>query len=616
MKVCRTFNVATLLSIFFTVSLSSLFAQISPGELTKAHAHLEGMLNCTKCHVLGDKVTNAKCLDCHKEIKTRVDQNKGYHASTEVKRKDCFSCHSDHHGRNFEIIRFDSERFDHQLTGYKLTGAHIKQDCIACHRDERIESVELRKKDKTYLGLKTDCKACHKDVHQNTLSTNDCASCHTTEAFAPATLFDHSKTDFPLKGQHREVECRRCHEITFTNSTLFQKFAGVPFNNCAACHEDVHHGQFGTNCKQCHTEESFNVFVGKNTFDHSTTKFPLLGKHQKIDCASCHQMEGSTMPETVFQEYKNKDFQQCVTCHEDIHEQRLGANCRQCHTEESFQKILNRKDFKHELTGYPLEGKHITVDCKKCHESKMTDPLEHNRCADCHTDFHEGQFVYETRNPDCKDCHTVQGFAGSMFTIEQHNEGVFPLVGSHLATPCISCHKSEEKWSFRNIGFNCIDCHDDVHEGFISEKYYPQKTCTHCHSPEGWSSIQFDHSQTSFALQGTHQTTACIACHIADTMSVPIIEIGFIGLNADCIECHENIHGQQFEKDGKTDCLRCHDFAAWKPGTFDHNTARFVLEGAHKNVDCRECHKEDVVDGIRTIQYRLEHFECASCHSE
>ena len=30
-------------------------AQISPGELTKSHAHLEGMLNCTKCHVLGDK---------------------------------------------------------------------------------------------------------------------------------------------------------------------------------------------------------------------------------------------------------------------------------------------------------------------------------------------------------------------------------------------------------------------------------------------------------------------------------------------------------------------------------------------------------------------------------
>jgi len=55
-------------------------AQISPGDLTKSHAQLEGMLNCTKCHVLGDKVSNDKCLECHKELKARIDQKKGYHA--------------------------------------------------------------------------------------------------------------------------------------------------------------------------------------------------------------------------------------------------------------------------------------------------------------------------------------------------------------------------------------------------------------------------------------------------------------------------------------------------------------------------------------------------------
>jgi hypothetical protein len=91
-----------------------------------------------------------------KELKTRIDQKKGYHASAQVAGKDCFSCHSDHHGRNFEIVRFDTERFDHQLTGYKLTGAHAKQDCAACHKDERIESYDIRKKQYTYLGLKTD----------------------------------------------------------------------------------------------------------------------------------------------------------------------------------------------------------------------------------------------------------------------------------------------------------------------------------------------------------------------------------------------------------------------------------------------------------------------------
>ena len=130
-----------------------------------------------------------------------------------------------------------------------------------------------------------------------------------------------------------------------------------------------------------------------------------------------------------------------------------------------------------------------------------------------------------------------------------------------------------------NIGHNCIDCHDDVHEGFISEKYYPQKTCNQCHSPEGWADVTFDHLQTSFVLQGAHQTAACISCHVPDTVSTSTIQIGFISLNAECTACHENIHDTQFEVDGKTDCLRCHDFKAWKPGIFDHNTARFVLEG-------------------------------------
>jgi nitrate/TMAO reductase-like tetraheme cytochrome c subunit len=606
---------ATYICVLFTFMFFQSHAQISPGELTRAHAHLEGMLSCTKCHVLGDKVSNEKCLDCHKEIKSRIDQKKGFHSSTEVKGKDCFSCHSDHHGRNFEIVRFDTEKFNHDLTGYKLTGAHTKPDCRACHRDERIESAELRKKEETYLGLKTDCISCHKDAHNNTLSTNDCAKCHNTEKFAPAPLFDHAKTKFPLKGKHKDADCKRCHEITFVNSAIFQKFADVPFNTCAVCHADVHNGQFGTNCKECHTEESFNVFVGKSTFDHSTTRFPLVGKHQAIDCAKCHKLEASTRPDNVFQDYKNKDISTCVTCHKDVHESRLGTDCRQCHTEDSFQKIKNKKDFDHGLTGYPLEGKHITVDCKKCHETKMTDPLEHNRCADCHDDFHKGQFVNATITPDCRDCHTVEGFMGSLFTIEKHNQGTFPLTGAHLATPCFSCHKKEEEWSFRNIGQNCIDCHDDVHEGYISEQYYPGKACNQCHVADEWASVSFAHEKTKFALAGKHSSTSCVACHVPDT-TVAKIQIGFLGLKQDCVACHDNIHDRQFEKEGTTDCTRCHTFEAWKPGSFDHSSARFPLEGAHKDVACKECHKPEMVEGKSVIQYKLEDFACASCHSD
>jgi len=82
-------------------------AQISPGALSNTHAYLEGVSNCTKCHDVGNKVTRQKCLTCHQIIKTNILARKGYHASPEVSGKECVVCHNEHHGRNFQIIRFD-----------------------------------------------------------------------------------------------------------------------------------------------------------------------------------------------------------------------------------------------------------------------------------------------------------------------------------------------------------------------------------------------------------------------------------------------------------------------------------------------------------------------------
>ncbi len=596
------------------VLLSTLAgAQISPGDLTKAHAKFEGMLNCTKCHVLGDKVSNDKCLECHKEIKTRMDQNKGFHVSTEVSGKDCFTCHSEHHGRNFEIVRFDIQKFDHQKTGYKLTGAHIKEECNACHKDENITSAELKSKEYTYLGLKTNCNSCHKDVHQNTLS-NDCATCHNTEAFKPASLFNHDQSDFPLKGKHKEVDCKSCHEITVVNGADFQRFKDVRHTSCADCHKDPHAGSFGTKCKDCHSEESFSAFAGKGTFNHSSTQFPLLGKHRKVDCASCHQMGAQTGADKIFKDYKGKDFHNCVTCHKDVHESKFGTDCRHCHTDESFQKLLHPEDFKHELTGYLLEGKHKEVECRKCHTNKAIDPLPHSICGDCHKDFHEGQFVHNNSQPDCQSCHTVDGFSESTYTIEQHQAGAFPLAGAHQATPCFACHLKKDQWLFSNIGNRCIDCHTDVHEGGLDEKYYPQKKCEQCHVPDSWAQIQFDHEQTGMALSGKHKSIACISCHKVEEIETDQRRVTFVGLNQECNSCHKDQHAGQFEEGGKTNCTSCHGTDQWKPSLFDHNTARFKLEGAHAKVRCQQCHREETNGDQTVIRYKLDRFECKDCH--
>ena len=120
---------ASVLSLLIFLTGSVVNGQISPGKLAAVHAHLEGISNCTKCHELGDKVTDAKCLGCHTEVKSRIDQKKGYHFSSEVRGKNCFSCHNDHHGLTFQILKFDKTKFNHDLSGFKLTGIHVK-NCL------------------------------------------------------------------------------------------------------------------------------------------------------------------------------------------------------------------------------------------------------------------------------------------------------------------------------------------------------------------------------------------------------------------------------------------------------------------------------------------------------
>ena len=600
--------------IFLLVLLAfNLKAQLSPGDLTNAHAELEGIRNCTQCHTLGNKVENSKCLDCHDEIQVRLDQGRGFHNSKDVKGKDCATCHSEHHGRKFDMMRFDQDNFDHDLTGYELTGGHNRIDCRDCHQPDFIEDRDLRKRENTFLGLEQECIACHEDVHQNTLSTNDCASCHSTETFAPAEYFDHDDTDYPLKGKHVEVDCIECHQKETRNGKEFQKFADIEFKNCVSCHDDVHNNNLGTNCKQCHSESSFTSLRKIKRFNHNRTNFPLKGAHQRIDCAACHNLDAPV--ETIFQEHLGVQTNDCISCHEDVHDNKFGTNCVECHNEETWLSVKT-DDFDHSKTDFQLVGKHRTVECRECHTESLTKPLAHDRCVDCHDDYHEGEFVTNGVSPDCAECHTEYGFLGSLYTIELHNQTKFPLEGGHLATPCFACHLDEkEKWTFRNIGERCVDCHEDVHEGYIAEEYYPDQDCEQCHVVDNWVDNHFDHNRTEFELLGNHANATCMDCHAPDEDADTNRYERFANSPQECAECHGNVHEDQFVENGITDCARCHGFSDWTMDDFDHNKTAFKLEGAHETVACEECHQPmETEDGKTIIQYKFKSFECIDCH--
>lgn len=522
------------MAILLMITAYPAMSQISPGELSNAHSDLEGIMNCTECHVLGKNVSNNLCLACHEGLKSRIEHQEGYHASGEVMGKECASCHSEHHGRNFDMVRFDQAAFRHQLTGFELTGQHTRIDCRKCHQPDFIVDADLKKNKNTFLGLDRDCVGCHEDVHRQTLKT-DCASCHDTEAFAPAARFDHNEAQFLLKGRHREVACIRCHPKEQQNGKEFQRFTGIDFQHCTSCHEDVHDNKFGRNCAECHSEESFHVASSLNQFDHRMTGFDLLGKHQR-------------------------------------------------------------------------------VDCRKCHVSNFTNPLPHSRCTSCHTDYHKKEFAVNGRNPDCAECHTVNGFNQSLFTLEQHNAGAFPLEGGHLATPCFACHKKSTRWSFRNIGGRCVDCHEDIHAGYIDSRYYPGQRCENCHVVESWKENHFDHNQTSFVLAGAHERQDCMACHGPDDQNPAHRYENFKEVSMACVSCHKNVHHRQFEDRGVTDCKKCHGYDNWKAIYFDHNQAAFKLDGKHVKVDCAACHQKVEEEGEIFVLYKNKKLECIDCH--
>lgn len=507
-------------------------AQISPGDLTNAHTNLEGISNCTKCHELGQQVNNSKCLDCHTEIKSRINSGSGYHSSSEVKGKNCSGCHSEHHGRNFRIVNFNPNNFDHKKTGFSLTGKHSQADCKECHKSDFISDNNLKKRKNTYLGLSENCIPCHEDYHQKTLGVN-CSSCHNTETFKPAAKFDHSTAAFKLTGAHQKVQCISCHKIEMKNGKEFQTFKGIPFQNCISCHKDVHNGSFGQNCSSCHVTASFKQ-INSAAFDHSRTKFPLVGKHKLVSCNNCHRAPSG---------FKMK-FDLCTDCHTDFHKAQFVVEnrtqtCSDCHNENGFRPSTFTIE-RHNKSKFQITGAHLATPCESCHYQQNTWHFKGTGidCISCHENIHinelKSEYLPENK---CSVCHRTESWNTISF---DHNQTNFPLQGKHSSAGCGNCHRKEIdntiKIIFKSVRKECESCHKDIHFGQF--KVEGISDCSRCHSFENWKPEKFDHNKTKFNLEGAHKNIECSKCHPQIEMSSNTF-IKFKLEDFKCAACHK-----------------------------------------------------------------------------
>jgi hypothetical protein len=431
-----------------------------------------------------------------------------------------------------------------------------------------------------------------------------------------------------------KVQCKDCHLSK-------KKYREAP-TKCNSCHskDDKHKGKLGPECQNCHEEKNWKT----TRFDHSKTKFELLGKHKDVKCKLCHidekykdtptkcndchkkddKHKGSFGPkcadchnETLWKEilfdhdkktkykllgkhrttkcvschkgdlYKDKLKTDCHSCHhkDDKHKESFGSKCETCHIEKSWKEIIFDHDIK---TKYPLLGKHKDTKCVSCHKGDLyKDKLK----TDCHSCHHKDDKHKESFGRKCETCHVEKSWKEILFDHDKKTK--YPLLGKHKDTKCVSCHKGDLYKD--KLKTDCLSCHlkDDKHEGQEGKK------CESCHNEKDWKKAKFNHVLSRFQLTGTHFLVECKKCHLTPR---------FKDAKSECVPCHEkqDVHKRTLG----TECQTCHNTRDWKGWDFDHDLTNFKLEGKHRNIKCIECHKSPVTKKITMAA------SCVGCHDK
>ena len=281
--------------------------------LQGAHAGL----SCSQCHF--DGVYDGKptdCYSCHR---------KDYDGATDPNHRlagfptDCTLCHTG-------TTSWSGATYNHQSTGFPLTGAHTTLACAACHADG------------VYDGKSTACASCHQPDYDRTTDPNHraagfaatCQDCHTTVTWDGAR-FDHSGTSFPLTGAHVPLGCNSCHSDNVYDGKS---------TACASCHQadydrttDPNHrtARFPTDCALCHT----TIQWPGARFEHDAQYFPIYsGKHSGkwSRCSDCHTNSNNYAEFSCLGCHPHSDRGKTDGDHQDepgyLYESRA---CYQCH---------------------------------------------------------------------------------------------------------------------------------------------------------------------------------------------------------------------------------------------------------------------------------------------
>jgi predicted CXXCH cytochrome family protein len=258
--------------------------------------------------------------------------------------------------------------------------------------------------------------------------------------------------------------------------------------------------------------------------------------------------------------------------------------------------------------------------CSYCHE-----PLKSNiatKCLNCHTDvgiqLKTGQGIHSQLDVvnECASCHPEhrgRNFDPTMASFElfDHTTAGFSLNWhqvSYDTTPmqCTECHKNSNYSIVNNQP--CLDCHSGHDKNFAQVHLNDfGSICLGCHDGQD-RMINFDHSQTGYALEGKHGGIKCTDCHANENIkATPTV----------CKDCHTEPTMHQGVLDES--CDTCHTPIGWLPAklngqSFEHfQTTGFSLalhqaDYSKQAIACSSCHPKD----LQTTDIQT----CIDCHSQ
>lgn len=532
-----------------------------------------GVTSCSSCHAIssaGNAWTpgkashisttgHAQCSDCHTTSvwKPSTFSHQGISASSNC----TVSCHN---GTN--------------ATGRPVSGAKAhtvspmtSTSCGSCH----TVGTSWFPATMNHTGI-TTCTTCHtyagnswtpsKVTHLST--TAQCASCHTTRAWLPAT---------------------------FSHTT-----AGVTA---------------ATNCAQSGCHDTANAAAPRAGQPTAGSRAHTVAPMNSTTCATCHTIGGTWLPATM----KHTGATNCEGCHSKLGNQwtltpspthlPTSSPCSNCHTTTAWKPATFRHDGVTAATTCAQSGCHDTVNKATPGAGRPTSgtkahtiaPMTSGTCGDCHaigTNWTPATMNHAGLT-SCTSCHAT---AGNGFT---------PAKTNHISTTgyaqCSSCHLTtawlpttfDHATAGVTAATDCTTCHNGTSatgrpsSGAKAHTVAPMTnaTCANCHTVGiSWTPTNMNHAAGN--------TSSCTSCHA----------ISAAGNNWTPGKANH------IATTGYAQCSSCHTTSAWMPTSFAHN-------GVDPAGNCTTCHNGTSATGVPTSGTKahtvapMTNTTCGSCHT-